>query len=195
MAKRAEQPKPDCTVDGCGKPQTCRGWCDTHYSRWKRTGDVRADKPPKPRTPKSEQDQWLNETAATRSPLNPACWEWPFTRDRAGYGGHPDGPAHRISYERFIGPIPDGLVIDHLCRNPGCVNPRHLEPVPIATNVMRGVGLGATAARATHCIHGHPWDEQNTYIRKDNGTRQCRECIKIRLRRYYREGRIGARSR
>lgn len=70
------------------------------------------------------------------------CWEWTRYRDDAGYGqvglrGHRVTPVHRAVWEAFVGPIPDGLTLDHLCRNPPCANPRHLEPVTNSENVRR----------------------------------------------------------
>ncbi|MFJ2662519.1 HNH endonuclease signature motif containing protein [Arthrobacter koreensis] len=89
---------------------------------------------------------------------------------------------HRVAYELFSGPIPNGLVLDHLCRNRGCFNPNHLEPVTRAVNNLRGVGFMAAHARKTHCPKGHPYDEKNTQIK--NGARRCRACISIENRRY-----------
>lgn len=72
------------------------------------------------------------------------CWEWQRAKDPSGYGRmRSDGStrlAHRVFYERANGPIPEGLPLDHLCRNPSCVNPDHLEPVTPAVNIQRGVG-------------------------------------------------------
>jgi hypothetical protein len=64
------------------------------------------------------------------------CWEWLGPKDWHGYGRHSNFVAHRIAYELAVGPIPLGLVIDHLCRNPSCVNPEHLEPVTNKVNVV-----------------------------------------------------------
>lgn len=83
--------------------------------------------------------------------------------------------AHRVSYEAFIGPVPDGLILDHLCRVRHCVNPWHLEPVTGTENVLRGVGPTAINARKTHCIHGHPFDDRNTIL-DGRGYRHCLTC-------------------
>lgn len=106
------------------------------------------------------------------------CWVWTGFRHPKGYGYfRVDGrslAAHRVAYELCVAPIPDGLTIDHLCRNRACVNPAHLEPVTMIVNVLRGEGPTAENARKTHCIRGHPFDEENTYW--FNGGRTCRIC-------------------
>ena len=80
--------------------------------------------------------------------------------------------AHRYAYERFIGPIPDGLVIDHLCRNRACCNPWHLDVVPQRVNCLRGERAGL---RVQTCKHGHDYTPENTYI-NPQGYRVCRSC-------------------
>lgn len=114
------------------------------------------------------------------------CWEWQGTR-RNGYGVMRRGgtnnhriAAHRFAWEFFRGPIPDGLVIDHLCRNTGCVNPAHLEPVKQRVNVLRGVSLAAENAKKTHCKRDHEFTAENTmHVR---GERRCRACANARYR-------------
>ena len=114
------------------------------------------------------------------------CWEWTKNIDLWGYGKFRAKMAHRLSYETFVGPIPDGLVIDHLCSNPPCVNPDHLEPVTVAENNRRGRGFAGEKFRQTHCIHGHEFSPENTYIRT-NGTRKCKTCKRDLQREYERE--------
>lgn len=87
---------------------------------------------------------------------------------------------HRIAYELAVGPIPVGLVIDHLCRNHSCINPEHLEPVTNVENVMRGESAWARNARKTHCKRGHEFTDENTIRR--NGTRSCRQCRSMKGR-------------
>jgi hypothetical protein len=112
------------------------------------------------------------------------CWMWTgnWTRRMVGdYGlAWSDGKlhrAHRISYQLFVGRIPDGLVIDHLCRVCRCVNPRHLEAVTQSVNIDRGI-LGAiirSRKAQTHCKRGHEFTPENTK-RKPGGRRECRAC-------------------
>ncbi|MGC0251548.1 HNH endonuclease signature motif containing protein [Pseudactinotalea sp. Z1748] len=96
--------------------------------------------------------------------------------------------AHRVSYEAFVGPIPDGLVIDHLCRVRECVNPDHLDVVKQRENIMRSpIALGALNAAKTHCPQGHEYSPENTYIYRPKNRsfigRQCRTCVADHSRR------------
>jgi hypothetical protein len=107
------------------------------------------------------------------------CWIWTGSIRPNGYGQiavDVDGrrlprQVHRVAYELFVGPIPDGLDLDHLCRNRACFNPAHLEPVTRRENARRGI----KGILTTHCPKGHPYDEANTYVRP-NGHRGCRAC-------------------
>lgn len=118
------------------------------------------------------------------------CWLWQGSTDGDGYGYAWDGVrvvrAHRLAYESFVAPIPEGLELDHLCRIRGCVNPGHLEPVTHAENDRR------RGAAVTHCSRGHEFTEQNTYVSPD-GHRHCRLCTD-RSRRKYIERRTASRS-
>lgn len=113
------------------------------------------------------------------------CIEWTGCLSTQGYGRiRSNGVthyAHRLAYEWAKGPIPEGMQIDHLCRNRACVNPEHLEAVTHQTNVARGVSPMADQKRQTHCKRGHPLDGDNLYLTKA-GKRQCRECIRLRSR-------------
>jgi hypothetical protein len=116
------------------------------------------------------------------------CWLWLGGVNSGGYGSISRGHrqegmvhVHRVSYEMHCGEIPQGLVIDHLCRNRACVNPAHMELVTLGENVLRGEGFSARAARKTHCLRGHEFTEENTY-RPPSGGRYCRLCIQIRKR-------------
>lgn len=100
----------------------------------------------------------------------------------AGYGAVWNGkrtlPAHKAMWELMVGPVPDGLELDHLCRNRACVNVGHLEPVTHVVNTMRSDWPAAVNARKTECLRGHPFDEVNTYVNPSNGRRRCRQCAR-----------------
>lgn len=87
---------------------------------------------------------------------------------------------HRWAYENWLGPIPAGMTLDHLCRNKGCANPSHLEPVTLQENILRSNNMAAQHARKTVAICGHPFDGFN-----GNGARQCNACRKEYMRVYY----------
>lgn len=114
------------------------------------------------------------------------CWEWSAAIDPHGYGRFSVkmGPtrkdyrmklAHRVSYETYVGKIPEGLDLDHLCRNRKCVNPGHLEPVTRSENLRRSPLMGRAALAKTECPKGHPYNKENTRIGK-NGSRHCKAC-------------------
>lgn len=113
------------------------------------------------------------------------CWEWEGGHSAAGYSTTWDGTrplyAHRVAYELWVGPIPDGHTIDHLCRSRGCVNPEHLQAVTQRTNILRGTGQSARNVKVTHCPRGHKYTLANTHI-STKGTRECRACWPIRQR-------------
>jgi hypothetical protein len=128
---------------------------------------------------------------------NSGCWLWLGTLNKGGYGDicrngrvEKHAQAHRVAYELYVGPIPAGLDLDHLCRVRCCVNPAHLEPVTRSENVKRGLMPAINRARAvaqTHCVHGHEFTAENTIHAKVRGrsTRECRECRLKRQRTAY----------
>lgn len=166
-----------CVVEGCGKIVVGNGYCDAHYRRWRRTGSP-------DRTPVTpEQRFWRYVTKGNAE----ECWTWTGAGWPSGYGSLRISrdckvAVHRFSYELHVGPIPEGLVIDHLCRNRGCVNPAHLEPVTFAENILRGEGTGARYARRSECLRGHSFDPPNGYLNKQGG-RSCHACDRIRYER------------
>lgn len=119
------------------------------------------------------------------------CWEWSgahfqqngyaLFNTKAADGVWRPTTAHRVSYELYIGAIPDGLVIDHLCRNHGCVNPAHLEAVTRRENTRRGNHPTAVLVREGVCSRGHAMEGDNVAVRP-NGKRECRTCVRMRDR-------------
>lgn len=111
------------------------------------------------------------------------CWEWQGAKDALGYGQFKVKGrvvrAHRFAFQRKRGPIPAGLELDHLCRNPSCVRPDHLDPVVRAVNYHRSP---LVAGSRTHCPQGHPYDLLNTYFTTVGG-RACRTCRRNKQRR------------
>lgn len=116
------------------------------------------------------------------------CWIWQRRLNRGGYGignRYVDGAkvtfrTHRLAYEVFVGPIPAGLALDHLCRVRACCNPAHLEPVTFRENLLRSpLTLAAIRRAAQRCLNGHPFDEENTRFRPTGG-RECRTCARAR---------------
>jgi hypothetical protein len=136
--------------------------------------------------------------------ITPSCWIWRGALNEKGYGkigrgGRGEGNirAHRASYELFVGPIPEGLELDHLCHTadkscPGgntclhrrCVNPDHLEPVTRKINQHRGNGPGGINSRKTHCPKGHTYCPENTVTNPTTGWRTCRICRTAYMKKY-----------
>jgi hypothetical protein len=207
-----------CTVDGCEKPRFGRGLCNMHYQRLRKTGTLELARhrsrcvvtgcddlvkggglcqthyfrqqrhgstdDPRP----SAQTRFWSKVDRSGS-----CWLWTARRNRDGYGIFWfDGRswfAHRWSYEQAAGPVGD-LSLDHLCRVRACVNPAHLEAVPIVDNIRRGYGVAGTNARKTHCKRGHPFDDANTYVMRGGG-RMCRACQREQRHQRYLSSRQG----
>ncbi len=179
----------------CGKPSfrtDSRNWCPMHRNRWYRHGDVHyLSKFGIPRGATEEERFWSKVDAEGD------CWIWIGAIGNHGYGvfcetGARSGQrktrtAHRYAYEALVGPIPDGMTLDHLCRTRPCLNPDHLEICSLSENVRR-----AQAGRAklrpkpqkvrkerqprTHCRQGHPFSGDNLYVVPGRGQRTCRTC-------------------
>jgi hypothetical protein len=172
-----------CSIDGCESAVHSHKnqLCGKHYGRLLRNGDPLAMQRTDLGLPLAERFWQKVDKNGTLG-----CWVWTASLNK-GYGqfivmgdkrGYPR-PAHRVAWELLRGSIPDGLVIDHRCRNRACVNPDHLELVTNEENISRGLWTPVLNARKTHCKRGHPFDEENTY-RPARGVRQCRTCQRER---------------
>lgn len=166
-----------CTFPDCNKRRVGRGLCLKHYMRWKRHGDPGAT----PRFCSLQERFWKYVTKTSR------CWIWNGSKTR-GYGNFviKQRPtkcvrAHRYAYELLVAQIPNGMTIDHLCKNPSCVNPSHMEIVTFSENSKRGNPM------QSRCGRGHKMDKANTYYypksSSRHGRRKCRKCGAILMRR------------
>ena len=191
-----------CTEKGCGKPHRSKGLCALHYDRKRRTGRTDLANPPaeKPWHHIPRNADPLVRFMARVVVTEWGCWEWQDSLNKGGYGQFQmNGKrllAHRASYLLHVGPIPDGLDLDHLCHTrdpdcPGgdgcphrrCVAPDHLEPVTRSVNLQRG-NTGLWRTYITHCPKNHPYDEVNTYYSRRGG-RGCRQCRSEASRKYH----------
>lgn len=130
-------------------------------------------------------------------------WEWTAAHSRRGYAqfqaaSYQNRGAHVVLYELLVGPVPDGLELDHICRNHGCVNPFHLEAVTHKINLLRGKAPAAINARKTHGDCGHPLFGENLYLWR--GRRECLTCRRakgrlIAAKRRVRKGYFAGRRR
>ena len=118
------------------------------------------------------------------------CWLWTGRIGKGGYGRLGPRLAHRAAYELFVGPVPQGFELDHLCRTPNCVNPQHLEPVTPEENWLRSHNPARINADKTHCKNGHEFTPENTLLNTRNRPsrrpyRRCRKCTQARQRAWY----------
>lgn len=180
-----------CAVEGCDRSgKLTRGMCHRHYVRWWKYGD-----PLVTRRPDLEMSllERIVSRLATQDP--DLCWLMQGGICKDGYARLTDQgrkvAAHRAMYEHFIGPVPEGLELDHVCHSRdlscsggdqcvhrACVNPSHLEPVTKQVNAQRSV-----RGRRTHCVAGHEFTPENTRIGAD-GRRVCRACVRRNQRNY-----------
>lgn len=171
-----------CTFPGCKAAMMCRGYCPAHYWQLRRGQPLRPlyqTRRPNGSVPRITYDEVPCPNPALKGP----CRIYRGHKGDDGYGkasvnGKTDR-VHRYVWERDRGPIPDGMEIDHQCRNRACCNVDHLRVVTHRVNTLENsVGVSALCAARTHCIHGHPFDDVNT-IRTKRGARRCRECKRI----------------
>lgn len=160
-----------CSVDGCEKCRHGGSLCSMHSERRRRTGSLELHRPT------AEVRFW------SKVQVTGFCWEWVGAISDTGYGSFHISKeqgrtgAHRYVWELLMGPIPDGLVVDHLCRNRSCVNPDHLEPILEAENIRRGMSSAHISRRTNTCRRGHSLADAYLAHRADGRTtRRCRTC-------------------
>jgi hypothetical protein len=138
------------------------------------------------------QDILLRLVICDPTTLETGCWEWPGAKSVGGYGksilNRRYVYVHAAVYEHFCGPMPEGLELDHLCRNRACANFEHLEPVTHRENRVRGRNANE---EKTHCLRGHPLSGETCYVNA-KGHRRCRVCKMINWRRRKEEVRDAA---
>lgn len=164
-----EKTKLYCRSPGCQntneKSRLRTGLCTRHYMR-----ELRGYQP----EPPDDSVRFWSKVNKTEN-----CWLWLGGQNGLRYGqvwltkkkGH--CVAHRFAYEEIVGKVPEGLVLDHICRVRHCVNPDHLEPVTFAENIRRGIN----STRET-CRNGHPFDGKNAK------QRTCSICVKDNMKRF-----------
>lgn len=180
----------ECSFPGCNKRHMAKGLCDGH---WKQRKKGRSLTPLGFQRPKASQPQIIyNEIPCPNPILEGLCHIFCGRLDRDGYGRvSANGKAifvHRYVWEIANGKIPDGMVIDHMCRNRACCNVKHLRVVTNKQNVTENVVGNAWQVKAakTHCPQGHPYNEKNTHYAKQYGkgkgglARMCRACNRER---------------
>lgn len=126
----------------------------------------------------------VNKKGPRFGPWKLHCWLWTTQLNDGGYGvisvNRKPQRAHRVAWQWYRGTIPQGLELDHLCRNRACVNPAHMELVTRQENLRRGIGIGGLVSRqqkaATHCKRGHRFDVANSYYSPSGGGRRCLTC-------------------
>lgn len=186
-----------CAECGRGTRHLKRGKCDTCYHREWRGGGIARREPLDPEiaallleVPGTSAS--FAERVFTYVDASGDCWEWTGAKDEHGYGGIGRGgrgagnmPAHRAVWELLVGSIAADLEYDHLCRNHGCVNPSHGEPVPSAVNKARGFSPAVLYSKRETCNFGHPLDGITTPSKTGKPIRYCKTCAREKRRAAY----------
>ena len=184
MAKRTRN---ICCIPECTGFVVGWNWCTKHYERWRKYGD--------PLFTKTGAGKPLAERFQSKTrPAANGCIEWTAGQVSFGYGGfHWRGKlwrAHRMAWTLAHGDIPDGLTVDHMCRNRLCVNVAHLRLLTLGENAADGKAhhhYAILGMKPGHCLAGHEMTPENTYIVPATGRRCCQTCKKANGARRYRE--------
>jgi hypothetical protein len=166
-----------CMIAGCNRIHVGRGFCNMHLRRWVRTGRAGEAETRKTDTAR------LTDLSLYSRVIDTGCWQWTGYINKDGYAhmaylGRQGVPAHRVAWVLANGPIPDGMTVDHVCFNPGCVNAKHLQLLTRSANSRRKKMI------KTCCVHGHEFTDENTYLDKSNRGRRCRACGRERSAAY-----------
>lgn len=173
-----------CSIEHCSVQSVARGWCDMHYRRWRRTGDPEHTR----RIIGDDRERFLSHVDQREGD---ECWLWQGSHNAPRYGT-PYGtfryqnrtrPAHVVSYllANGRGAIPDGVVLDHLCRTTLCVNPAHLEPVAHSENVRRGRRTKVPAAQVPGLKKRNAAGESLTSLAREVGVSP--QALRLRFQR------------
>lgn len=190
--------KTTCEFASCENSVKGLRLCENHLKKYRRGTLDTTGLSLTPRKATSDEDRWEKYVNKSGD-----CWLWTGSKSGPGYGTiRIEGalmPAHRWTYEQIVGPIPDGMDLDHTCHNndetcPGgdscwhraCVNPSHLEPKTRASNLSAGNGPGgAKWTPKTECVNGHDLSDPSNLAKPDkHGRRVCRPCDNIRGQEY-----------
>lgn len=144
-----------CSVEGCDNPQARRGWCQGHYARWRRHGDVNHGGPVKKYRPRGlDTEANVFAWVMPGQPPTDGCWDWSGVVNADGYGiltvNSGNVVASRASYKIHHGEIPEGLFVLHSCDRPVCVNPAHLRLGTKTENMADMVSRGRHAPGERH---------------------------------------------
>ena len=179
-AAKPRDPPPVCIIEDCARPHRSQGYCHRHYENLRRCGD------PVPRADRTLEAR-LRETGWTVT--ESGCWEWDGRRNADSYGifdaarlGFLNARAHRVMYEHYVKPVPDGLDLRHKCDNPPCVNPDHLIPGTRLDNMRDMIERGRNMR--AKCVNGHDLTLPGATRRAMRGGLMCTLCLKCERDRW-----------
>lgn len=184
-----------CSIPGCSRPYRALDYCESHYKRFKKYGDPLAGRAGVPRKGNTRMDFFkakvnYNGPVSEYRPDLGSCHIWIGALSEKGYGSffnERNQSAHTWLWTEVNGPIPQGMVPDHLCRVRACVNLNHLEIVTNGENTLRGMSFSAVNKRKTHCNDGHELTPENCYDYTDR--RHCKICARLKAAKRLQENR------